>query len=75
MRRTGLGKAFLKFKELISFQQFMGLDDPFSDGETEKISDPYRTHSLVNIAVSTLMRNIGRASFRITEMVSLLLPS
>ncbi|MCK5198116.1 MAG: hypothetical protein KAR21_07185, partial [Spirochaetales bacterium] len=65
--RTGLGKAFLKFKELISFQQFMRIDNPFSDGETERISDPYRSHSLVNIAVSTLMRNIGRASFRITR--------
>ena len=67
MRRTGLGKAFLKIKELISFQEFMGMDDPFSDGETERISDPYRSHSLVNIAVSTLMRNIGRASFQITR--------
>jgi HK97 family phage portal protein len=67
MRPTGLSKAFLKFKELISFQQFMGMDDPFSDGETERISDPYRTHAWVNIAVSTLMRNIGRASFRITR--------
>ncbi len=67
MRQTGLAKAFLKIKELISFQQFMGIDDPFSDGETERISDPYRSHSLVNIAVSTLMRNIGRASFRITR--------
>ena len=45
----------------------MGMDDPFADGETERISDPYRSHSLVNIAVSTLMRNIGRASFRITR--------
>ncbi len=45
----------------------MGMDDPFSDGETERISDPYRSHAWVNIAVSTLMRNIGRASFRITR--------
>jgi len=67
MRQTGLGKAFLKIKELISSQEFMGMDDPFSDGETERISNPYRSHSLVNIAVSTLMRNIGRASFRITR--------
>lgn len=70
-RKTGLAdkisRSFLKIKELISFQQFMGMDDPFSDGEAERISDPYRSHSLVNIAVSTLMRNIGRASFRITR--------
>ena len=45
----------------------MEMDGPFSDGETERISDPYRSHSLVNIAVSTLMRNIGRAFFRITR--------
>lgn len=45
----------------------MEMDDPFSDGETESISDPYRSHSLVNIAASTLMRNIGRATFRITR--------
>ena len=43
------------------------MDDPFSDGEPERISDPYRSHAWVNIAVSTLMRNIGRASFRITR--------
>ena len=67
MRHTGLTKAFLKIKELISFQQFMAMDDPFSDGDTERISDPYRSHAWVNIAVSTLMRNIGRASFRITR--------
>lgn len=70
-RKTGLvdkiSRPFLKIKELISFQEFMGLDDPFSDGETERISDPYRSHAWVNIAVSTLMRNIGRASFRITR--------
>ena len=62
-----ISSSFLKIKELISFREFMGMDDPFSDGETERISDPYRSHSLVNIAVSTLMRNIGRASFRITR--------
>ena len=45
----------------------MGMDDPFSDGEAERISDPYRSHAWVNIAVSILMRNIGRASFRITR--------
>jgi hypothetical protein len=67
MRQTGLSKAFLKIKELISFQQFMVMDDPFSDGETERISDPFRSHARVNIAVSTLMRNIGRAFFRITR--------
>ncbi|MEA1910803.1 MAG: hypothetical protein U9N32_03885 [Spirochaetota bacterium] len=70
-RKTGLASkissSFLKFKELISFHEFMGMDDPFSDGETERISDPCRSHSLVNIAVSTLMRNIGRVSFRITR--------
>ena len=65
MRLKGLGKAFLKIKELISFREFMGMDDPFSDGETERINDPYRSHAWVNIAISTLMRNIGRASFRI----------
>ena len=43
------------------------MDDPSSDGETERISDPYRSHAWVNIAVSTLMRNIGRASSRITR--------
>ena len=38
-RKTGLAvkisSTFLKFEELISFQEFMGMDDPFSDSETE----------------------------------------
>jgi hypothetical protein len=41
MRPTGLSKAFLKLKNLISFRDFMGMDDPFADGETARINDPY----------------------------------
>ena len=58
-----LGNAFLKIKNILSFNEFMGLDDPFADLDAERIKDPY--NAWVNIAVSTLMRNIGRASFRI----------
>jgi HK97 family phage portal protein len=63
----GASKAFQKIKNILSFQEFMGIDDPFSDNEGSIIKDPYRSHAWVNIAVSTLMRNIGRASFRITK--------
>jgi hypothetical protein len=40
MSQPELAKTFLKFKELFSFQQFMGMDDTFYDDGTGRISAP-----------------------------------
>ena len=43
------------------------MNDPFPEEDREKVHDPYRVHAWVNIAISTLMRNVGRADFRISR--------
>ena len=37
------------------------------DTKINLISDPFKTHAWVNIAITTLMRNIGRPVFRIMK--------
>lgn len=51
--------------KVLSFSEYMGLDDPFEREQAEKINDPYRSHSWVNICISILIRNVGRAPFHI----------
>ncbi|MDA3957458.1 phage portal protein [Oceanispirochaeta sp.] len=51
---------------MLSFSEFMGLDDPFEREQAETINDPYRSHSWVNICINILIRNVGRAPFQIT---------
>ncbi len=58
-----LGKIF----KVLSFSQTMGLDDPFEREPSETVSDPYRSHSWVNICINILIRNVGRAPFVISR--------
>ena len=63
--RTRSNNPFRLVKQLLSFREFMKMEDPFPNQEDSRISDPFRAHAWVNIAITTLMRNIGRPVFRI----------
>jgi HK97 family phage portal protein len=54
-------------KQLLSFSEFMGIEDTFPNSEDNRILDPFKTHAWVNIAITTLMRNIGRPVFLIMK--------
>ncbi|MDA3957457.1 hypothetical protein [Oceanispirochaeta sp.] len=60
------GQNLRKILKVLSFTEYIGLDDPFERESTEIVSDPYHSHSWVNICISILMRNVGRAPFLIT---------
>ena len=59
------GKGLRQRSKVLSFSEYMSLDDPFERAQSETVTDPYRFHSWVNICISILIRNIGRAPFRI----------
>ncbi|MBF9018625.1 MULTISPECIES: phage portal protein [unclassified Oceanispirochaeta] len=61
------GRNLRKIFKVLSFTEFMGLDDPFEREPSETVSDPYRSHSWVNICINILIRNVGRAPFLITR--------
>jgi HK97 family phage portal protein len=56
-------------KSLLSFADVkaLGADDEFADDRRYVLSDPYRCHAWVNIAVNILARNIARARFCINR--------
>ncbi|MBI9103748.1 MAG: phage portal protein [Spirochaetales bacterium] len=56
-----------RLKQLLSFRDFMKEADPFPDPDHPNITDPFKVHAWVNIAITTLMRNIGRAVFQILK--------
>ena len=61
------GKNLRKVLKVLSFSEYMGLNDPFEREQAETINDPYRSHSWVNICISILIRNVGRAPFLIVR--------
>jgi len=65
--KTGRTTSFRRLKQLLSFREFMKMDDPFPNLEDNRISDPFKVHAWVNIAITTLMRNIGRPVFQIMK--------
>ncbi|MDC7228518.1 MAG: phage portal protein [Spirochaetales bacterium] len=65
--KTGNRSPRAWFKQLLSFREFMEMEDPFLNQEDNRIIDPFKTHAWVNIAITTLMRNIGRPVFRIIK--------
>ena len=66
MSASRWGRNLRKIFKVLSFSEYMGLDDPFEREPSETVTDPYRSHSWVNICISILIRNIGRAPFIIT---------
>jgi len=64
MRPLGVGEFIRKSLESFSFAQKIVEDGEFG-GSARRVTDPYLSHAWVNIAVGLLMRNIGRADFRI----------
>jgi len=64
MRLPGVGAFIRKSLESFSFAQKIVEEGEFG-ASTRRVSDPYLSHAWVNIAVGLLMRNIGRADFRI----------
>ena len=64
MKLGSVGALIRRSLESFSFARKAADDEGFGTSSA-RVSDPYLNHAWVNIAVGLLMRNIGRADFRI----------
>ncbi len=64
-----MGKGLLGFLrksiKSFSFKNWISEDERFGEGPARRVDDPYLRHAWANIAVGLLIRNIGRADFRV----------
>jgi hypothetical protein len=65
--RSRLGSFIRKSLERFSFKKLIEAEDEFGAAGPRRMVDPYLQYAWVNIAIGLLMRNIGRADFRITR--------